>query len=182
MVHPSLYIGGRGAVCCPLEGNFSKNREKTRPPDRARVFGQLLHQLDDGHLGGVAAAGAHLQHPGVAAVAVGVLGADLVEQLLGHVLLGDVSQHLPVGGQVVLLRQGNHLLGDGSNLLRAGLNYVYKDGAMSIVYRIQRKRIPIQLKDSRIITSKYKRFIYSIKIYRRKRSDNFHDKINVVFR
>ena len=73
-----------------------------------------LHQLDDGHLGGVAAAGAHLQHPGVAAVAVGVLGADLWNSLLAHILLGEVGQGLAVSGQVVLLGQSDHLSAMGA--------------------------------------------------------------------
>ena len=60
-----------------------------------------LHQLDDGHLGRVAAAGANADHPGVAALPVGILGAQLLEELVGHILLGDEAQGLAVGGQGV---------------------------------------------------------------------------------
>ena len=50
-----------------------------------------LDQLEDCHLGGIAAADANLHDAGVAAVAVSVLGADLVKQLLCHIFLGDVA-------------------------------------------------------------------------------------------
>ena len=53
-----------------------------------------LHQLDDSHLSGVAAAGADADNAGVTAVTLGILGAQLLEQLLGHILLGDEAQSL----------------------------------------------------------------------------------------
>ena len=51
-------------------------------------------QLDNCHLGGVAATRAGLVDAGVAAVAVSILGADLINDLLGNVLLGDVGDCL----------------------------------------------------------------------------------------
>ena len=48
-----------------------------------------LHQLDDCHLSSIAAAFAGTGHSGVAAVAVSVLGSDLLEQLMSHILFGD---------------------------------------------------------------------------------------------
>ena len=78
-------------------------------------------QLDDGHLGDVAAAGADLDDAGVAAVAVSILGAVLVDDLLGHGLLGDVGLDLTLGVQLFLLPQGHHLLGHGTNFLKVNL-------------------------------------------------------------
>ena len=76
-----------------------------------------LHQLDDCHLSSVAPAGAGAGHSGIAAVAVSILGSDLLEQLLGHVFLGDEGQSAAVGRQVALLAQGDHLLDHGLNFL-----------------------------------------------------------------
>ena len=45
-----------------------------------------LDQLDNGHLGGIAATGTDPDDAGVAAIAVGILRADLVDQLLGNIL------------------------------------------------------------------------------------------------
>ena len=51
-----------------------------------------LHQLDDRHLRSVATTGAGTGHPGVAAIAVSVLGSNLLEQLVRHIFLGDEGQ------------------------------------------------------------------------------------------
>ena len=48
-----------------------------------------LHQLDDSHLSSVAAASAGTGHASVAAVAVSVLGGDLLEQLVSHIFLAS---------------------------------------------------------------------------------------------
>ena len=82
----------------------------------APLAGPGLHQLDDSHLSGVAAPGTNADNAGIAAVAVGILGAQLLKQLVGHVLLGDKAQRLTVGSQAVLLSQGDHLLGHGLSL------------------------------------------------------------------
>ena len=71
---------------------------------------QGLHQLDDCHLSSISPAGAGAGHSGVAAVAVSVLGSDLLEQLVGNVFLGDERQRLTVSCQVALLAQSNHFL------------------------------------------------------------------------
>ena len=56
----------------------------------------------------------------VAAVAVSVLGADLVKQLLCHIFLGDVAVDLALGVQVTALTQGDHLLGHRTHVLGTG--------------------------------------------------------------
>ena len=66
-------------------------------------FDAKLHQLDDGHLSGVAAAGTDLDDTGVTAVTVGILGGDLLEQLVGDIFLGDVAQSLAVEARVLSL-------------------------------------------------------------------------------
>ena len=65
-----------------------------------------LHQLDDRHLSGVTAALTDANHAGVATVALSILGSDLLEQLVGHIFLGDVAQGTAVSSQVALLAQG----------------------------------------------------------------------------
>ena len=82
-------------------------------------------ELQNCHLSSVAAASADLDDAGVAAVAVSVLGADLIKQLLCNIFLGDVGVDLTLGVQVAGLTQGDHLLGHGTNVLSAsdsGLN------------------------------------------------------------
>ena len=51
-----------------------------------------LYQLDDSHLGSVAATGASPGDAGVTAVALGIAGGHVLEQLVRHVFLGDVSK------------------------------------------------------------------------------------------
>jgi len=57
-------------------------------------------ELQNCHLSCIAAASADLDDAGVAAVAVSVLGADLVKQLLCNIFLGDVGVDLTLGVQV----------------------------------------------------------------------------------
>ena len=105
--------------------SFSKKRLchffeglKKIPPSRAGFFIllcrwddhtilRLLHQLDDSHLSGIAAAGADADNAGVAAVTLGILGAQLLEQLLGHILDVYKRQH-PGRSDAVYLRPGPH--------------------------------------------------------------------------
>ena len=54
-------------------------------------------ELQNCHLSCIAAASADLDDAGVAAVAVSVLGADLVKQLLCNIFLGDVGVDLTLG-------------------------------------------------------------------------------------
>ena len=65
--------------------------EKTGIRKTEYLFGKHLglHQLDDCHLSSVAPTLAGAGHSGVAAVAVSVLGSDLLEQLMSHILFGD---------------------------------------------------------------------------------------------
>ena len=62
-----------------------------------------LNQLDDCHLSSIATAGAGAGHSGVAAIAVSILGSDLLEQLVSHIFLGHERQSLAVSSQVALL-------------------------------------------------------------------------------
>ena len=73
-------------------------------------------ELQNCHLGSVAAASADLDDAGVAAVAVSVLGADLVKQLLCNIFLGDVSVDLALGVQVACLAKGVYLYSDEKNV------------------------------------------------------------------
>ncbi|OLA32074.1 MAG: hypothetical protein BHW27_07245 [Faecalibacterium prausnitzii] len=66
-----------------------------------------LDKLQNCHLSSVAAASADLDDAGVAAVAVSVLGTDLVKQLLCNIFLGDVGVDLTLGVQVAGLTQGD---------------------------------------------------------------------------
>ena len=52
---------------------------------------QELDELDDGHLGAIAAPRAQLHDPGVAAGAVGVAGTDIVEELGNHLGVLDLA-------------------------------------------------------------------------------------------
>ena len=70
-----------------------------------RETGILLHQLDDGHLGSVAAANTDAGHSRVAAIAVGILRSEFLEDLVRDIFLRDEGQSLTVSGQVVLLGQ-----------------------------------------------------------------------------
>ena len=78
-------------------------------------------QLDAGHRGVVALARAELEDPGVAARTVGVAGADVVEQLVGHLEVTQEGQHLAVVVQAALAGLGDELLGDGAHGLGLGL-------------------------------------------------------------
>ena len=60
-------------------------------------------ELDDSHLGGVTAARAGLVDAGVTTVAISILGADLVDDLLGDIFLGDVGVDLTLSVQIFLL-------------------------------------------------------------------------------
>ena len=64
------------------------------------------NELQNCHLSCIAAASADLDDAGVAAVAVSVLGADLIKQLLCNIFLGDVGVDLTLGVQVAGLTQG----------------------------------------------------------------------------
>ncbi len=66
-----------------------------------------LDQLQDCHLSSVTTADTDLDDAGVTTVAVSILGADLVEQLLSNVFLGDVAVNLTLGVQVAALTQGD---------------------------------------------------------------------------
>ena len=68
-------------------------------------------ELQNCHLSCVAAASADLDDAGVAAVAVSVIGADLIKQLLCNIFLGDVGINLTLGVQVACLAKADHLLG-----------------------------------------------------------------------
>ena len=61
-------------------------------------------------LSSIAAADAGADDAGIAAVALRILGSDLLEQLVGNVFLGDERQRLTVSCQVALLAQSNHFL------------------------------------------------------------------------
>lgn len=50
---------------------------------------KLLHQLNDRHLSSIAAANAGADDAGIAAIALGIAGSNLLEQLLAHILAGD---------------------------------------------------------------------------------------------
>ena len=57
---------------------------------------------------------------GVAAVAVGILDAQLVKGLLCNVFTGDEGQCLTVCSQILFLAKAYHFLGHGSDLFCAG--------------------------------------------------------------
>ena len=59
----------------------------------------LLHQLDDGHLGSVAATNADAGHSRVAAIAVGILRSGFLEDLVRDIFLRDEGQSLTVAAR-----------------------------------------------------------------------------------
>ena len=75
-----------------------------------------LDQLNDSHLSGVASTGADLDDAGVTAVGLLILGSNLIKQLLSYGLLGNVSIHLTLSVEVILLSDGDHLLCHRGNL------------------------------------------------------------------
>src|SRR5205807_2729320 len=87
----------------------------------SRTPGRRLDELDAGHRRVVAVAGAELEDPGVAAGPIVVARRDLVEQLVGHVLVADEGHDLPVLVDAALLGFGDELLGHRPERLGLGL-------------------------------------------------------------
>ena len=83
------------------------------------VYAVLSDELDDGSLGCISAANADAGDAGVAAVALRVLGSDLIEHLLGDILAGDESKSLTVGSQILCFAKSYHFLGHGRDLFCA---------------------------------------------------------------
>ena len=83
------------------------------------VYAVLSDKLDDGSLGCISAANADAGDAGVAAVALRVLGSDLIEHLLGNILAGDESKSLTVGSQILCFAKSYHFLGHGRDLFCA---------------------------------------------------------------
>src|SRR5437867_919491 len=78
-------------------------------------------ELDPCHRRVVAVAGAELEDARVAALAIVVPGGDLLEQLVGHLLVTDEGDDVALPGHAALLGFGDHLLGDGAQGLGLGL-------------------------------------------------------------
>src|SRR5699024_5369286 len=120
---PSRRSGWKFA-CGPalrLPGKETSSTQKRRlPHGRRRSFCLGSDQFDDRHFSSVTAAGTDLVDAGVAAGAVSILGAVLINDLLGNILLGDVGEDLAFRVQILLLTKGDHLLGHGTNFLGAG--------------------------------------------------------------
>ena len=96
--------------------------DKPNSPQLERLMEQrknYLYQTGDTPI--PAADGAEKYHLGAAAPILSqgdLMGCVML--LLGDILLGDEGQSLTIGGQVVLLGQGNHLLSQGLHFLGAG--------------------------------------------------------------
>src|SRR5579884_3329248 len=73
----------------PRAGGPPGSESKSVTPERRRS-----DQLDARHGGVVPVTRAQLEDAGVAAGPVGVAGPDLLEQLVGHVLVPDERDHL----------------------------------------------------------------------------------------
>src|SRR5690606_40722396 len=81
-----------------------------------------LDQLEEHHLGGVRAARAELHDAGVAAVAVGVTGRDLLEELVNQKLvLAELGERLPARVQIAALAERDQLLEMRLDSLRLGI-------------------------------------------------------------
>src|SRR3954451_23900544 len=81
-----------------------------------------LHQLQQHHLGGIRAAWAQLEDPGVAARALRVAWRDLLEQLVDdELVLAERGERLPSRVQVAPLGQRDQLLDLGLDRLGLGL-------------------------------------------------------------
>ena len=97
------------------------NKNSACPNEQALLLYQTIlmksDELDDSHLGSVTAARAGLVDAGVTTVAISILGADLVDDLLGDIFLGDVGVDLTLSVQIFLLTEGDHLLCHGRNFL-----------------------------------------------------------------
>ena len=106
----------------PEPYDWGSHAENHRPRESVGggFYNSLFHQFDDRHLGGVAAAGAGLDDPGIAAVPVGIFRRDFVEQLFGHALLGDKREDEALIGQGRILGNGDHFLGHGPDFLGTG--------------------------------------------------------------
>src|SRR5690606_29669895 len=74
-------------------------------------------EFDAGHRRVVAVARTELQDPGVAAVALRVAGADILEELRRDFLVAEERNHLTVVVQPALLGLGDDLLGDRTERL-----------------------------------------------------------------
>ena len=79
-----------------------------------------LEQLDDAHLRRVTTTGARLGNAGIAAVAVGILRGDLVEQLLDDGFLRDETKGKTSIVKIIFLRNGDELFGQRADLFGAG--------------------------------------------------------------
>ena len=75
-----------------------------------------LDQLNDRHFGGVAAARPNLCDAGITARTFFIRRTDLIKQLFDHRLLGDKSHGLSLGGQAVILADGDILLRHSADL------------------------------------------------------------------
>src|SRR5207302_1438927 len=80
-----------------------------------------LNEFDARHRRVVAVAGAELEDPRVAALTVLVARSDLVEELVGHVLVADEGHHVALPVDAALLGPCDHALGDGAEGLGLGL-------------------------------------------------------------
>src|SRR4051812_2803002 len=82
----------------------------------------MSDQLEEDHLRRIAAPGAELEDPGVAARARAVARGDLLEELVDRVLvLAERRQRLAAGVEVAALGQGDQLLDLGLDGLGLGL-------------------------------------------------------------
>ena len=90
-----------------------------------------LDELDEDHLGRVAAARAELQDAGVAAGTLGVAGGELDEQLVdGELVLGERRERLAAGVQIAALGERDQFLdlrADGLGLRLGGLDALVID-------------------------------------------------------
>src|SRR4051794_35633590 len=91
------------------------------------AYGPASDELDARHRGVVALARAELEDPQVTTVAVFVARGDLVDQLVGHLLVAEVALDLTNAVDahrafvLRLLRLGDQLLGDRTQRLGLGL-------------------------------------------------------------
>src|SRR5580765_741276 len=101
--------------------------------------GLALHQLDARHLGAVTLAVTGLQNARVAAVALGALGPELLEQLVRRLTLVNVANSETTLVQRAFTRLRDQLLDEGTQFLRLGFR-----GLDRAVLDERRREIPHQ--------------------------------------
>src|SRR5690606_16565885 len=85
------------------------------------LLDRLGDDLDDGHRGVVALAGADLRDAGVSTLTSLESRGNLGEQRVDHGLVGDRLQHHTTRGEVAALGLGDQLLGQGLHAAGLGL-------------------------------------------------------------